>query len=247
MDLTGKVCVVTGASSGIGEACALALAEHGAKVVLTARREERLRDLAERIAQSGSEALAIAADARDEAALVAVFASAQERLGGVDVLINNAGLGTPASLHGGSTEAWRTMWEVNVLALAIATREALARFPEAGGHIVNIGSMAGHRVPPLGGFYSATKYAVRALTEALRQELRERKSPTRVSAISPGYVETEFFDVYHDGDAEAVRNTYNRFEVLKARDVAASVLHVLTAPARVSIHDVLMRPTDQPT
>ncbi len=106
--------------------------------------------------------------------------------------------------------------------------------------------MSGHRVPGGSGVYAATKYAVRALTEGLRKELRAQGSKVRVTAVSPGFVETEFAEVYHDS-AEAARETYGRFKVLEARDVASTVLHALEAPAHVAIHDVLVRPTEQPS
>lgn len=137
------------------------------------------------------------------------------------------------------------MQEVNVLALAVACREALARFDgDRGGHIVNLSSLSGHRVPASGGFYAATKFAVRALTESLRQELVARGSRTRVTAISPGFVRTEFHDeLYGDEEERAAR--FPKYRVLDAGDVAASVIHVLEAPANVAIHDVLMRSQEQ--
>jgi NADP-dependent 3-hydroxy acid dehydrogenase YdfG len=160
--------------------------------------------------------------------------------------VNNAGLGIDAPLVDGDPAGWRTMWEVNVHALAVATRAALARFDsQTGGHVVHISSMAGHRIPPGGGaFYSATKHAVRVLTEGLRRELRARNSRTRVSAISPGFVDTEFFDHYL-GDPEAAREKLSEFPVLRPEDVARAVQYVLEAPDHVSIHDVLLRPTQQ--
>ncbi|MBL4846922.1 MAG: SDR family NAD(P)-dependent oxidoreductase [Planctomycetes bacterium] len=114
------------------------------------------------------------------------------------------------------------------------------------GHVIHVSSMSGHRVPAGSGVYSATKYAVRSLTEGLRQELRELKSSIRVSSISPGFVETEFAGVYNR-DPAAIQETYGRFKVLEANDVADALVYLLGAPAHVSIHDVLMRPTDQPS
>ena len=248
MELSGSRVVVTGASSGIGEAIVLALAGRGARLSLCARRVERLQALAERVAKLGGEALVCPVDVRDEKALRAVFSKSVAHWGGLDILINNAGVGRLAPLHGGSTELWREMQDVNVLALAVACREALASFDaERGGHIVNISSLSGHRVPASGGFYAATKYAVRALTESLRQELVERSSKTRVSSISPGFVRTEFHDGLFGDDSEARQRLYPRYEVLQAADVAASVLHVLEAPEHVAVHDVLLRSREQPS
>ncbi len=247
MELTGKRALVTGASSGIGAAIARAFGARGMRVALTARRRARLEQVAAEVRDAGGEALVVPADARQEDALLAVFAAVDEAWQGLDVLVNNAGLGRDASLHDGATEAWREMLDVNVLAVAISTREALARFPEEGGHIVNIGSMSSHRVPPSGNFYSATKFAVKVLSELTRLELRAKGSPSRVSQISPGFVETEFFEAM-TGDPEAAQEVIARIgTVLSAEDIARSVLHVLEAPPHVSIHDVWLRPTDQRT
>ncbi len=177
-----------------------------------------------------------------------MFAQVRERWGGVDVLINNAGLGHLAPLLDGDTEQWREMLDVNVLALCVCTREAVSdmRRQQRAGHVIHVSSMAAHRVPSESGVYSATKFAVRALTEALRQELRAAKSEIRVSAISPGFVETEFAAHYHKSE-EAARATYGRFQVLAPADIADAVEYVLGAPPHVQVHDVLIRPRDQPT
>jgi NADP-dependent 3-hydroxy acid dehydrogenase YdfG len=248
MDLSGKAAIVTGASSGIGEKIAERLAERGVKLTLVARREDRLRAVAERLAGVGSEdPLVAVADMRSEEEIRSVFDRSIERWGLLDVLINNAGLGRFGSWHEGATEDWREMLDVNCLSVAIATREALARFPEDGGHVVNMSSMAGHRVPPGGGFYAATKHFVRGMTEALRQELRATGSRTRVSSISPGFVTTEFREVYYRGDRDKVAETRPQFQVLERDDVASAVLYVLEAPDHVAVHDVLMRSNEQPS
>lgn len=244
----GRVALVTGASAGIGRAVALRLAAAGLRVALTARRGDRIEALAAQITAAGGEALAVAADARDEAALLAVFDAVRKRWGGVDVMVNNAGLGRDASLCEGATDGWREMLDVNVLALAICTREAVADMRRRGGdgQVIHIASMASHRVPPGGGgFYAATKYAVRALTEGLRQELRELGSDIRVSAISPGMVETEFAEAMWGPGASA--EAYGRFPCLQPDDIADAVLFVLARPPHAQIHDVLLRPTRQVT
>ena len=247
----GRVALVTGASSGIGRAIAERLAvEEGMKVVVCARRSDRLSALikAIRAREPKAELLAVACDLRDEAAIERMFAALRARFGGVDVLINNAGIGRAAPLLSGATEHWREMLELNVLALCICTREAIADMRQRGddGHVIHIASMASHRVPPGSGVYSASKFAVRSLTEGLRLELREAQSDIRVTAISPGFVETEFAQNYAHGDADQARATYSRYPVLQPADVADMVAYAMRAPAHVQIHDLLVRPTRQP-
>ncbi|MEQ9320400.1 MAG: SDR family NAD(P)-dependent oxidoreductase [Polyangiaceae bacterium] len=241
----GKVALVTGASSGIGRATAKRLATAGMRVMVCARRREALEELAE---SSEGEIATCEVDLRDEMQIEALFAATKQRFGGVDVLVNNAGLGHDAPLMSGDTEHWREMLEVNVLALCVCTREAVQDMQRRGvaGHVMHVSSMAAHRVPRGSGVYSATKYAVRSLTEGLRQELRAAGSPIRVTAVSPGYVETEFAAAYHKSD-EVAAKTYGRFPVLQSEDIAEAVVYVLSQPAHVQVHDVLMRPTEQPT
>jgi NADP-dependent 3-hydroxy acid dehydrogenase YdfG len=243
----GRTALVTGASSGIGRAIAEDLATRGMNVAVCARRRDRLEELAEALAGAPGEVLPLACDLRDEAAIRATFTAVRERFGGVDVMVNNAGLGHAAPLTSGDTEAWREMLEVNVLALCVCTREAITDMRRRGvddGHVIHVSSMAAHRVPAQSGVYSASKFAVRALTEALRQELREAKSRIRVTAISPGYVETEFAARFHDSPA-AAEATYGRHKCLEDRDVAAAVVYALEQPPHVQVHDILMRPTEQ--
>ncbi|HEY3188400.1 MAG TPA: SDR family NAD(P)-dependent oxidoreductase [Solirubrobacteraceae bacterium] len=245
--LVGRTAVVTGASSGIGAATARALAETGAAVVLGARRTDRLEALAAELRGRGAAVAVAATDMRREADVVRLFALARDRFGGVDVLVNAAGLGRRAPLASAPTELWREMLEVNVLGLAIATREAIQDMERRGvaGHVVHVSSMAAHRIPsPDAAMYAATKFAVRALTEGLRQELRARQSPIRISAVSPGHVETEFAEVFA-GRPEAAAETYGRFKVLEARDVAAAIVWILGQPPHAEVHDVLVRPTAQ--
>ncbi len=217
------------------------------RVVVAARRADRLTGLVAEIEAAGGLALACPTDLRDESSIATLFEKARARFGGVDVLVNNAGLGHAAPLTSGDTAAWREMLEVNVLALCVCTREAVQDMRARGdqGHVIHVSSMAAHRVPPGSGVYSATKFAVRSLTEGLRQELRELGSKIRVSAISPGYVETEFAAVYHDSE-ERARETYARFKPLEDVDVADAIAWTLAAPPHMQVHDVLIRPTDQP-
>ena len=248
-NLAGRTVLVTGASSGIGAEAARALATAGASLVVTARRRDRLDALVAELVRRDAKVLAVAADMRREDDIVGCFAAARERFGGVDVLVNNAGLGRAAPISSASSELWREMLEVNVLGLAIATREAIRDMERRGtaGHVVNVASMAAHRVPgPDSGMYSATKFAVRALTEGIRQELRARQSAIRVSRGSPGYVATEFADVFagKPGATAALQARLN-VKMLEAEDVAQAIVWVLTQPAHVEVHDVLVRPTEQ--
>lgn len=239
-----KVTLVTGASSGIGRAVALKLAQAGMRVVGCARRLERLHDLKNDI--GGGNFLPIKADLRDESSILAMFDEIRSTWGGVDVLINNAGLGHKTALMDGGTEEWREMLDVNVLALCICTREAIADMRNRGdeGHVIHISSMSAHRVPNGSGVYSATKFAVRSLTEGLRMELREAKSAIRVGSVSPGFVETGFAEHYMKS-AEQAREVYSRFKVLQSEDVADAVLYLLDCPPHMQVHDILIRPTEQ--
>jgi len=237
-----RVALVTGASAGIGRAVAQRLLAEGMRVAACARRMDRI----EEIAPTGDHYLPIQADLRDESQILAMFDRVRKAWGGVDVLVNNAGLGHKAPLCSGSTEHFREMLEVNVLALCICTREAVSDMRARGddGQVLHISSMAAHRVPHGSGVYSASKFAVRSLTEGLRQELRDLGSHIRVCGISPGFVETEFAARYHKSDEEAAR-TYAQYKVLEADDIASSVIYVLSTPPHMQVHDILMRPTEQ--
>ena len=242
--LAGRSAIVTGASSGIGVATARALATAGASVTLAARRVDRLEALASEL---GGRVAVQPTDMRREEDVVRLVGLARERFGGVDVLINNAGLGRAAPLGSAPTGLWREMLEVNVLGLCIATREVIQDMERRGvaGHVVHVSSMAAHRVPsPDGGLYAATKFAVRALTEALRQELRARESPIRVTAVSPGHVRTEFAEVF-TGMPGADAALDARFKILEPRDVADAIVWAVTRPLHVEVHDLLVRPTAQ--
>lgn len=241
-----RVALVTGASSGIGRAIAQALHDLGMRVAVTARRREPLEELARH--EPCDRWLLHTADARRIDELQSLFECIRTTWGGVDVLVNNAGLGFRAPLLEGDEEAWRTMLEVNVLALSYCTREATKDMRARGddGYVFHVSSMASHRVPPGGGMYSATKFAVRALTEGLRQELRAAGSGVRVTAISPGLVETGFAENFY-GCAETAQTVYARFKTLEPRDIADLVVYALGTPQHVQLHDLLLRPTRQET
>lgn len=247
VSLHGRKALVTGASSGIGRAIALALAENGATVALLARREERLLEVSSEICEKGGIAFSVPVDLADTDLTRDAVHMAASSLDGLDILINAAGVGRQARLTDGDINDWKTMLDINVLALSVVTREALPYFPEEGGHIVNISSMSGHRVPGKGGFYAATKFAVRALTEGLRQELRAAGSLTRVSSVSPGFVDTELLDEYFGGSSDAAKYDAIGYPILKPEDIADLVIHQLTMPATAEVTDILVRPTAQAT
>nr|XP_040125041.1 dehydrogenase/reductase SDR family member 11 isoform X3 [Ictidomys tridecemlineatus] len=189
-------------------------------------------------------------DLSNEEDILSMFSAVRSQHGGVDICINNAGLARPDTLLSGSTSGWKNMFNVNVLALSICTREAYQSMKERNvddGHIININSMSGHRVPPNSAthFYSATKYTVTALTEGLRQELREAQTHIRATCISPGVVETQFAFRLHDKDPEKAAATYEVMKCLKPEDVAEAVIYVLSSPPHVQIGDIQMRPTEQ--
>ncbi len=242
-----KVAVVTGASSGIGEAIALNLADRGYRLCLTARRQDRLEALAHKLRQQ-TEVIVQPADMRKESEIRHVFERTfTEWNGQIDLLVNSAGLGRFAPLISGPSDAWREMFDVNVIGLSIATQLAVEAMQaqDDTGLIIHISSMSGHRVPDgTGGMYSATKHAVKALTEGLRRELRARRSGIRVCAISPGFVETEFAEVM-TGDADKAAEVYARFKCLTSQDIAQSVGWVLDTPEHMQVHDILIRPTAQ--
>lgn len=234
-----KIAIVTGVTSGIGKAIALRLHKKGMRVVGCARRRERLEALTLKL---GENFTPVVCDLRNEDDIKTLFEKAKS-LGQLSLLVNNAGVGYDTGLIKGESEKWRAMLELNVLALSICTREAIALMGNEG-HIVHISSMAAHRIPPGSGMYSATKYAVRALTEALRQELRENNSRIRVSSISPGYVRTEFHNTFNGRDDV---DHYAGKEVLESEDVANALEYLLSQPEHVQVHDVLMRSTSQKT
>lgn len=236
--------LVTGASSGIGSAIAKRLSDEGLTVFAAARRMDRLESLAR---PSGGSIVPVYLDVRDDSSVSSAFARLKDERGGLDVLVNNAGLGHQESLLDGDTERWREMLDVNVLSLCVCTREGVRLMKgRAEGHIFHVGSLSGHRVPPGSGVYGATKFAVRSLTESLRQELATAQLPIRVTAVSPGFVETEFHQK-HFKSAEKSEELYQRYKVLEASDVADQIVHALSAPSHVAIHDILVRSRHQPS
>ena len=226
-----KTALVTGASSGIGKAIASALLKEGMSVIGLCRSVDQLPD--------GVKPLAC--DLRDESAIKVAFESLKE----LDILVNSAGLAYLSRICDGYPSDWEEMWRVNVHALGLCSQLSLALFPERGGHILNLSSMSGHRVPPTGGFYASTKFAVRAVSEALRAELKTRGNNTRISCLSPGFVDTPLLDKYFAGREDQLAETRAKIDMLTPEAIADAALHILTSPASVEINDVLLRSADQ--
>jgi clavulanate-9-aldehyde reducatase len=242
-DLSGKVAAITGASSGIGEATAVALSGAGAKVALGARRKDRLDSLVERI---GDRALAIEADITDEEQARRFVESAHSELGGLDILVNNAGVMLLGPVEDADMEDWRRMVSVNLLGLLYCTHTALPLMREGGGgDIVNVSSVAGRNANAGAAVYNLTKFGVTAFSEALRQEALH--SNIRVSCIEPGFVDTELQG--HNRNPLVVEGTKKMRdqigEVLQAEDIANAILYVVSQPPHVSLNEVLVRPTAQ--
>ncbi len=244
--LKDKVAVITGASSGIGEATAEALAAEGAAVVVAARREDRLEDLVERIEGNGSRALAVSCDVTDEDQAHDLIRKAKEEFGRVDIVVNNAGVMQLSKVEKSLSDEWRQMFDINVLGLLYVTDAAIQVMKEQGsGHLVNISSLASRGTRPALGVYSGTKTAVNAISEALRQELQGNN--IRVTIIEPGAVATELPDHITDEEArEGISSLLAELDPLQPEDIAAAIAYCVTQPERVSINEMLIRPTQQP-
>ncbi|AND69142.1 hypothetical protein ATSB10_16880 [Dyella thiooxydans] len=243
--LVGKVALVTGASSGIGEATAIALAEEGARVAVTARRRDRLEKLAETLAGLGAEPLVLEADLLDEHEAQRVVRETEAHYGRLDVLVNNAGVMYLEPVAEADLGRWRRMLELNVLSLIASTQAALAGMTARGdGHIVNVSSTAGRIANPNAAAYSATKFGVVAFSEALRREVY--RHGIRVTVIEPGVVETELRDhIGHAATRDALNAWADSMRQLQSHDVAEAIAFCVTRPPHVNINELLMRPTDQ--
>ena len=238
-----KVVVITGASSGIGEATALLLAERGAKVVLGARRADRIAALAARIAAAGGEAAYARTDVRVRLDLAGLVALACERFGKLDVLINNAGIGPISLLDDLRVEDWEAMIDTNLKGVLYGIAEALPVFRRQGfGHFVNVISTAGLKIVPLQSVYAGTKNAVRTISEGLRQEAGDK---LRVTIISPGFVHTDF--------AESMTDPHVMVQIIETRNklaispdaIARAIAFAIEQPADVDVGEIVIRPTTQ--
>lgn len=243
--LTGRVALVTGASSGIGEATAVALAKAGAKVALAARRGERLDALAGRIRASGGEALVVVADLAKEEQAQRAVRETEAHFGQLDILINNAGVMYLEPVATADLARWRHMFELNVLGLIAATQAVLPGMTSRrDGHIVNVSSTAGRIANANAAGYSGTKFGVVGFSESLRKEVC--KDGIRVTVIEPGVVATELRDHIADAQTQQAINAWaESMRQLQPEDVANAIVFCVSQPAHVNINEVLMRPTDQ--
>jgi NADP-dependent 3-hydroxy acid dehydrogenase YdfG len=248
--LDGTAALVTGASSGIGAATARALAGHGAAVAVAARRSERLDELVAAIEADGGRALAIETDVTDRQQAIGAVERTVGELGRLDIVINNAGVMLLGPVLGAPIEEWDRMVALNVNGLLYVAHAAVPHLlraaedgPRSVADLVNVSSVAGRRATSGSGVYNATKFAVNAFTEALRQEVTERH--VRVSVIEPGAVETELSSHNRPEVLESIKRIFAGIDRLQADDVADAIAYIVTRPPHVAINEVLIRPTEQ--
>jgi NADP-dependent 3-hydroxy acid dehydrogenase YdfG len=249
-ELDGTVALVTGASSGIGEATARALADRGAAVAVAARRIDRLRELAAEIERGGGRAVAIETDVTDRAQATAAVKRTVAELGGLDTVVNNAGVMLLGPIVEAPIEEWDRMVALNLQGLLNVTHAALEHLIEAAGSatrqvsdLVNISSVAGRVARSGSGVYNLTKHGVGAFSESLRQELAERH--VRVSLVEPGAVETELSDHLRPEIREQAMKRFVAIERLRASDIADAIAYIVTRPRHVAVNELLVRPTEQ--
>jgi len=246
--LEGRVAVVTGASSGIGAATARRLAEAGSAVAVGARREARLQALVREIESEGGRARAWPTDVSRREDVESLVGGAEEAFGRVDILVNNAGVMPLSPLRELRVEEWERMVDVNVKGVLYGIAAALpVMLRGGGGHIVNVGSVAGRRPFPGGTVYSATKFAVRAISAGIHRELSSQEK-IRVTDVEPGVVDTELPEgIEHAPSREGFAERWTGRRMLRSGDVADAILFAVTAPDRVNVNEILVRPTDQDT
>lgn len=238
--------LITGASSGIGAAAARVFAQAGAKLILVARRQEQLEQLADQLSKEFASLFhLLPLDVRDAIAVESALATLPPEWSAIDILINNAGLSRGLDkLYAGSVQDWEEMIDTNIKGLLYLTRAIVPGMVSRGrGHVVNIGSVAGHQTYPSGNVYCATKAAVRAISEGLKQDLLG--TPVRVTSVDPGMVETEFSQVRFHGDTERAKKVYQGITPLTPADVADVIFFCVTRPLHVNVSEVLLLPTDQ--
>ncbi len=246
MEIKNKTILITGASSGIGKECASLLAKNGANIILVARRENKLKELAAKLKTNfDTKCLVLPLDIQDHTAIEQAFANLNPAWSNIDVLINNAGLALgKEKLQDTKKEDWTTMFSTNVNGLLSVTQKILPGMIEKNsGHIINIGSIAGHEVYQGGSVYCATKHAVRALTKGLKIDLSG--TDIRVSSIDPGMVETDFSLVRFNQDQKAANAVYENLTPLTPIDIAEIILFAVTRPKHVNISELLVLPTCQ--
>lgn len=240
-----KIALITGATSGIGQATALKAAEAGFDLIITGRRQERLEQLAEEIHRKNANVLPLNFDIRKVDEVQQAINNLEGKWRNIDVLVNNAGLAVGVSpVQDGILDDWERMIDTNIKGLLYATRAiAPLMIARHTGHIVNIASIAGKEVYPGGNVYCATKHAVDALSKAMRTDML--KHNIKVTNIAPGMVETEFSIVRYKGDLEAAANVYKGFTPLTNEDIADTILFAITRPAHVCLNDIVIMPTAQ--
>jgi NADP-dependent 3-hydroxy acid dehydrogenase YdfG len=248
--LDGTVALVTGASSGIGEATARALAAEGAAVAVAARRKDRLDELAKKIEDDGGKALAIETDVTDQQNATELVQLTVDKLGRLDMLVNNAGVMLLGPIVDAPTEEWDRMVALNLQGLLYCTHAAMPHLlsaaedsPRRVADVVNISSVAGRVARAGSGVYNLTKWGVGAFSESLRQEVTERN--VRVSLIEPGAVATELTDHLRDEIRDQTKERFAGVERLEAGDIAEAIAYIVTRPRRVAVNEMLIRPTDQ--
>lgn len=240
-----KIAIVTGASSGIGYATALALSKAGAKVAIGARRTDKLSELENEIIKNGGQAFSQKLDVTQKSDCDSFVNSVMENFGGVDILVNNAGLMPLSFIKNLKIDEWDQMIDVNIKGVLYCTAAVIPHMMEKkSGHIVNISSVAGRIVFPSGSVYCATKHAVTALSEGLRQEFSTRKN-IRVTCIEPGVVSTELTNTITDESLKDFVENAKKMESLSAQDIANAILYAVEAPNHVNVNEVLIRPTTQ--
>ena len=243
-----KVAFITGASSGIGAATARAFAAAGYRLTLTGRRAERLDALADALHEAhGTQSTVVPFDVRDKGSWALLQASHPEMFEPVDVLVNNAGLARGTEpLQEGNPDEWDEVLDTNVKGLLRVTRAVVPGMVKRGtGHVVNVGSTAGHWVYPGGAVYCASKHAVRAISEGIRMDVHG--SGVRVTNVEPGLVETEFSDVRFRGDRTRASKVYQGYQALAAEDVAETILWCVQRPPHVNVQELVLYPTAQAT
>lgn len=242
-NVTGKVVLITGASSGIGEATALLLAERGAKVVLGARREDRLQALAARITAAGGAVIYAVTDVKKRADLTALVGLALEHFGRLDVLINNAGIAALSPMDHITVDEWDEMIDVNIRGVLHGIAAGLPVFRRQGsGHFINVASTAGLRIIPNMGVYAATKSAVRFISEGLRQEAGP---DLRVTLVTPGYTQTELGNGMSNQELKAQISAGMEKMAIAPAAIAAGILYAIEQPAAVDVNELVIRPTAQ--
>ncbi|MFT2008719.1 SDR family oxidoreductase [Pontibacter sp. 13R65] len=243
-NIEGKVIVITGASSGLGEATAKYLSELGATIVLGARREDRIQSLADELSKNGGKALAKATDVTNPDQVKALVDAAVEAYGRVDVLLNNAGLMPLSPLEDLKIDEWNQMIDVNIKGVLYGIAAALPHMKQQkSGHIINVSSVAGHKIFPGSVLYSATKSAIRVISEGLRQEVKEYN--LRTTIISPGAVKTELLEHISVDDIQKANKEYVNQVGLSPSAFARLVAFVVSEPEDVDINEILFRPTAQ--